>query len=444
MDMKQAKQQIIRILEEQQVALSSQELLSLLGEDTNIRSVRRWLSELVADNRIVRVGRGPMTRYQREKRIASNFVFSEQAGHAIEMVNQPLIHRVPVSYNMDWFESYVPNKSRYLSSADIDSLRQQGARNEADEAAGTYARHVYNRLLIDLSYNSSRLEGNTYSLLDTEKLVLEGLAVQGKLDEEKIMILNHKETIRYLVDAALKITIDYDHVCTIHYLLSDGLVAAKYAGHVRDHGVRISQSVYIPYEHPDKLELQLQKLCEKATRIHEPFEQSVFLLVNIAYLQPFIDVNKRTSRLCANIPLIKDNYVPLSFNDVDKDDYTAAMLAIYELNNVRPLVELYKYSYQRTCQQYAATVESLGFDEVRVRYRSERRELIAKIISKQLIGKELEMFIEKQSLAIPEAERVDFIDDLQEDLTYISPAKIAGLGVSLAELNEWLKLKNKE
>jgi len=97
-------------------------------------------------------------------------------------------------------------------------------------------------------------------------------------------------------------------------------------------------------------------------------------------LQAFIDVNKRTARLAANIPLIKGNLVPLAFSDVRVDDYMLAMIAIYELQDVRPLVDLYVYSYMRTCAAYDSTVKAMGFDEVRVRYRQQRREVAREVI----------------------------------------------------------------
>jgi len=300
-------------------------------------------------------------------------------------------------------------------------------------------------LLIDLSYNSSRLEGNTYSLLDTERLIFEGVSVAGKLDEEKIMILNHKEAIRHLVDQASMIQIDENEIFTLHYLLADGLILAKYAGKVRDHSVRIGQSTYFPYAHSAKLISQLKLITDKANNIVDPFEQSVFLLVHIAYLQAFADVNKRTARLSANIPLIKHNYVPLSFNAVEKDDYTKAMIAIYELNEVRPLVELYIASYLRTCMQYTATMESFGFDEVRVHYRNLRRELLHDIIAKQLTSKDLQTFIELQAKnKIKTADRKKFIKTIEEDLHEISPTRIVGIGISMSQLNSWLKKREND
>ena len=207
-------------------------------------------------------------------------------------------------------------------------MNTEGQRGIDNNSAGAYAKKIYHRLLIDLSYNSSRLEGNTYSLLDTERLIFEGAARADKLDEEKIMILNHKEAIRHLVDGAPKIQIDFNEICTLHYLLSDGLITPPHSGNIRDSGVRIGGSTYIPLENKIEIERLLYLICEKAQIIQDPFECSLFLLTHIAYLQPFIDVNKRTSRLSANIPLITHNLVPLSFNDVEKEDYNTAIRSL--------------------------------------------------------------------------------------------------------------------
>lgn len=284
------------------------------------------------------------------------------------------MQRDPVTYNETWLAEYQPNQTYYLNSNLRRQMEAQGQRVTDHEPAGTYARKIYNRLLIDLSYNSSRLEGNTYSLLDTEKLIIEGINVSSKLDEEATMILNHKEAIRYLVENANPIQTEYNEILTLHFLLSDGLVSSKYAGKLRDYGVRIGASCYSPLENQLALEKQLHKTCNVAAKIIHPYEQSFFLLVHIAYLQAFADVNKRTSRLSANIPLIKNNLVPLSFNDIDKDDYISAMISIYEINDV--------------------TIEAIGFDKIRVRYREQRRRIVAEIISQKLVGPALKEYVE--------------------------------------------------
>src|SRR5690606_34031665 len=120
----------------------------------------------------------------------------------------PLYTRPPVTYSEEWVGSYEPNRSFYLTGAQREALHRQGKRTGVHGQAGTYIRKIYNRLLIDLSYNSSRLEGNTYTPADTERLVLKGIGAEGKLREEQVMILNHKEAIRYLAQDPARLSLN--------------------------------------------------------------------------------------------------------------------------------------------------------------------------------------------------------------------------------------------
>lgn len=422
------------------------QLLKNLGDGFSERSVRRWLMELIQAGEVERFGQKRSTTYQATQgkplqNAPSSTVFSANNQRLVNDVRRPLFERKPVGYNEEWIESYQPNRSFYLTGKQREELHNAGKRSKNEEPAGTYAHHIFNRLLIDLSYNSSRLEGNTYSLLDTERLLFQGATAEGKLDEEKIMILNHKEAIRFLVDNAASIDVSLQTILSIHYLLADGLVEPQYAGKVRDHGVRIGGSSYIPFEEKRTLEKQLKQIIRKAEAIKDPFEQSFFLLIHLSYLQPFSDVNKRTARLCANIPLIKLNYVPQSFNDVSREDYTSAIIAIYELQKPDPLAELYIYSYQSTCIQYDATIKAIGYDEIRVQYRRERRDLLREIILMKLTGSSLKkhaaLFTSKH---IPLELRIAFIEDLEEDLEQLDLSRIAGLDITPDDLKAWQQL----
>ena len=436
------KRLLLQLLQEQGQALSLAQILSYLGDDSPERTVRRWLQEFVQLGLAEKQGQKKSTQYRaRVSASHATEIFSQASLVSLAYVNQPLFKRSPKSYHFEWLEAYQPNITFYLSVQQREHLKSLGQRDHSHDIAGTYARKIYHRLLIDLSYHSSRLEGNTYSRLDTEKLVIEGVENPLKLDEEKVMILNHKEAIRYLVDNIAKIVLDEDAIYTLHYLLSEGLVLVSYSGKVRDHAVRVSSSTYITLEGVAPLQNQLKIICEKARKILDPYEQSFFLLTHIAYLQAFSDVNKRTSRLSANISLIKNNLVPLSFNDINKDDYISAILSVYELNDTGPLSELYVFSYERTCQEYSATLDVLGFDEVRIRYRRERREIMRYIILNQLKGNILTDYIAQQALAVvPENLQKDFIDDIKEDLQHISPVRIAGLGITTEDLRKWLDI----
>ncbi len=435
---------LLEVLDDQSRSLGLPEVLALLPAGFSERTVRRWLAEFVDEGRVVRTGRRRATRYRTSRADADTGVFSPAALEAVGHVRRPLFARTPVSYNFDWFDSYDPNSTSYFGQAKLAALAQQGRRRFDQWPAGTYARQIHNRLLIDLSYNSSRLEGNTYSLLDTERLILEGTKADGKLDEEMVMILNHKEAIRHLVDNAARLEVAYDEICTLHYLLSDGLVPVSYAGKIRDHGVRVGGSTYVPLENEDMLLRQLSRVAEKAAAIANPYEQSLFVLVHIAYLQAFSDVNKRTSRLCANIPLIRHNRVPLSFNMIDKDDYASAMIAVYELNDCQPMAELYYASYLRTCHEYDATTEAMGFDEIRVRYRQQRRDAVGTIVNEELTGPAVDEFLAQAVQAIPREHRDPFIEDAKEDLDALSPYRIVGLAVSQRQLQHYLAVSGRE
>jgi len=224
--------------------------------------------------------------------------------------------------------------------------------------------------------------------------------------------------------------------------MPDNLVEWKHSGKVRDHTVRIGGSTYIPIEGQRNLQKQLERIITKASLIINPHEQSLFLLIHLSYLEAFSDVNKRTARLAANIPLIPRNLVPCSFNDIERDDYISVMIAIYEFQEVTPIIDLYVYSYLRTCQAYDATVRDVKFDALRVRYRQQRRAITREIITKRLVGDLMLHYIDiSLASCIPQSDFNDVKEDILEDLNRMDSISIAGLGISQEELALWLKIR---
>jgi len=220
------KMALLRELQDREVPLGIYELLEHLPKNFAERSVRRWLSQLADGNFIEKTGQKRATKYQMPApsfRLIeeSEQVFSEGSLSAIAKVRRPLNQRDYLSYKDSWIEKYIPNRTFYLPFKIRADLLRAGKRAKNNEPAGTYAHRIFNRLLIDLSYNSSRLEGNTYSLLETEKLLLDGTGAPGRSEEEKIMILNHKEAIRYLVTSAAKLQITVETLYKIHFFLSE-------------------------------------------------------------------------------------------------------------------------------------------------------------------------------------------------------------------------------
>jgi Fic family protein len=420
--------------------------------DVPDRTLRNWLHALVEEGIVESRGERKGRRYRlRDRREAGPAAvsahgpiptnpspFSAESQEVIKRVEAPLYTRTPATYREDWLQAYVPNKSAYLTSQRREELRALGKRAPIYGQAGTYIQKIYHRLLIDLTFNSSRLEGNTYTLIDTERLLLQGAAAPGKPNAERIMILNHKEAIDYLVRHVNVPQSDETTIRTLHYLLADSLVAPGAAGQIRADSIRVSGTTYAPIDGRDRLTRLLLSLLERARAISDPFEQSFFLLVHISYLQAFIDVNKRTARLASIIPLIRGDYAPQSFVEVDQDAYLKATIAVYEINEVGPLADLYAWSYRRSCQRYDTTVQVVGFDEIAALYRQSRRALVADLVRAKVPSGEVARWINAHVPASVEPQHLEkFVSDVLAELENLDASRIGGLGITRQELEAW-------
>ena len=307
--------------------------------------------------------------------------------------------RAPIGYQREFLDGYTPGVTQYLMESLRRHLHELGRTPDSQRPAGTYARGILNRLLIDLSWSSSRLEGNTYSLLDTKELIEHGNAAPGKDAKETQMILNHKAAIELLVDSAEEIGVNRYTITNLHALLADNLLdQPAYAGRLRETPIGISASSYIPTAIPQLISEMFELLLTKAAAIRDPFEQSLFLMVQLPYLQPFVDVNKRTSRLAANISLIKSNLVPLSFIDVSESVYIDGLIGVYEHTRVELLRDVFVWAYERSCRRYKTVRDSLPEpDRFRLNYRDALIEVVGEIIRRGLKPTEEDI----DALAVP-------------------------------------------
>lgn len=299
----------------------------------------------------------------------------------VKALRAPLGTRTPVGYESRFVEHYTPNQSSLLPAQLAKDLFTAG-RSQGQQPAGTYAREVLEQLLIDLSWSSSRLEGNNKSLLDTRELFERGEQAGGALDEDTLMLLNHKNAIEYMVDAVPTEGITVSGIVDLQAkLMKDLLKDSRDIGSIRRRVVNIEGSVYSPSHIPALLDETLQSIVDKVRHIRNPVEAAFFLWVNLAYLQPFADGNKRTSRLSANMPLLLYNCAPLSFLDVERTDYATAMLGVYEQRNVAAAVELFEFIYRRSIQKYSVLRASLAApDPLRARYRQSLNELMQFVV----------------------------------------------------------------
>jgi hypothetical protein len=423
------------------------------------RTLQRWLARLVEEGRLTKKGRGPSTRYlvnsggievrpstaQIKLRAHATEVehyvpITAEAASIKQAVRQPIHNRKPISYDRSFLDRYEPNVSHYLSTQTRDELMEIGRAQENNLPAGTYAKQILNRILIDLSWNSSRLEGNTYSLLETERLLELGEATEGKEAHETQMILNHKAAIELFVEQAEEIGFNRYTILNLHALLADNLLPdSRNCGRLRRRGVGIGGTVYNPLEIPQLIEECFEQILEKAEAISDPFEQSFFSMVHLPYLQPFEDVNKRVSRLAANIPFIRHNLCPLSFVDVPKQAYVDGLLGIYELNRIELFRDVFLWAYQRSCAKYSAVRESLGEpDDFRLRYRSAIGYAISDIVSQRMDKKTAAKFIRNRTVQdVPKQDQARFSEIVETELSNLHEGNIARYKLRPSQFDEW-------
>lgn len=357
------------------------------------RTLQRHLAHLVKNEKLVPVDRARARRYRlvvptemaaaQAGRTEPAIPLSPQGSDVRASVRRPIEQRTPVGYVRKFLNGYVPNRTAYLPKSLRDKLHQMGRAPVADHRAGTYARQILNRLMIDLSWASSRLEGNTYNRLDTQNLIEFGREAEGKDRLEAQMILNHKAAIEMLVDQADEIGFNPYTIRNLHALLADNLLPDPAAGgRVRRIDVGIGDSVFHPLAIPQQIDAFFGMLLDKAAAIEDAFEQAFFVMVQLPYLQPFEDVNKRVSRLAANIPLIRQNLAPLSFVDVPRSEYIEGTLGVYELNRIELLRDVFVWAYERSCRRYTVIRDVLPEpDPLRLRFRELLQQVVAEIVT---------------------------------------------------------------
>jgi hypothetical protein len=260
---------------------------------------------------------------------------------------------------------------------------------------------------------------------------------EGKDAFETQMILNHKAAIEYLVGDD-RLTTDTGTVIALHALLSDGLLSDPLAGgRVRWRAVDIGGSVYRPIALPQRLEELFGIVMAMAADITDPFEQAFFLMVHLPYLQPFEDVNKRVSRLAANIPLMRHNLCPLSFIDVPATVYVDGLLGVYELQRIELLRDVFVWAYERSCQQYVAVRQQLvPPDTFRLRFRKELGTAVKAIVQGGLPLDDTRI-AQVTPDTVPEADRPRFARQVREEFASLHEGNAVRFGLGALELAAW-------
>jgi hypothetical protein len=442
---------ILSVLKQFPEGASLEQIQAAAGLDIDVRQLQRRMSNLCELGTIQRRGKTRSIRYHLP--VALNleeepetyqkvyFLTLSEAGEAIkEMVSLPEAQRIPVGYNQQFLQSYRPNVDFYLSVEDRKQLAKLGQTNAFSvQQAGTYAKQVLQRLLIDLSWNSSRLEGNTYSLLETERLIELGRAAEEKSATDTQMILNHKEAIEFIVQSADEIGYNRYTILNLHALLSYNLlIDPASSGRIRSKPVGIKRSVYTPLAMPPLIEAMFELILHKVSQIKDPFEQAFFMMVHLPYLQPFDDVNKRTSRLAMNIAFNRYNLSPLSFIDVPHKLYMQGLLGVYELNRVELLKDIFIWAYARSAMKYAAIQQTVGEpDPFRMKYRSEIKEAVKKIVTENHNRDNAINAIASKAQPLPVADQTQFIAVVETELLNLHDGNFARYWIKPSEYILW-------
>ena len=261
---------------------------------------------------------------------------------------------------------------------------------------------------------------------------------QGKAAIETQMILNHKTAIELLVENADALGLNRHTILNLHSALSENLLPNPGdEGRIRQHAVEIGKSVYRPLSVPVQISEMLDMVLDKARQIADPFEQSFFVMVHLPSLQPLADVNKRTSRLAANLPLIRANLCPLTFLDVPEQAYSRAILGMYEMTRVELLRDLYVWAYERSTQEYLAIKQDVAEpDPIRLAYRDVIKQTIRSVVTH---AEEDPISVIRRGVAerVIEADRENVEALIIEELRRLHEGVLARYGLRSSEFAAW-------
>ena len=437
-------------------AMSVSEIAAAVPEDMPRRTLQARIAAMVSNSRLVAEGTGRATRYrvprdvdagaviiagrpQVHAQVRVDPVLSDTGAAIREHVTQPTTQRKPVGYQQAFLDGYHPDRP-YLSPEDRELLHRLGRTSMPRQPAGTHARQVRARLLVDLSWNSSRLEGNTYSLLDTQRLLDLGGEATGKTRDDARMILNHRAAIEFLLDENAEVEFNRHTICSLHALLSRDLLPDPGApGRLRMNIVGIEGSSFEPLAVPQRIEECFDRILARLREIDDPFEQAFFAMVQLPYLQPFEHVNKRLSRVAANIPLIRANLAPLSFSQVPRSLYIEGVLGVYELNRVELLRDVFLHAYRRSAVRYVAVSESMDPDGgLRLQHRQALSDIVRAVV-KGRMGRiaAARHIAEYARLRVDHHEQPWFLESAQWELLGLHEHNCVLHGLMPADVDAW-------
>ena len=307
-----------------------------LMETPSGSTVKRLLSAAVKEGNIETVGRGPSTKYRLTPQAHVTMPL-DLATYFDKDIDERVVQE---SFNFDLIREVLP-KVEIFTREELSVLfaaQKEFEKNTEGMTELEYHKEM-ERLGVDLSWKSSQIEGNTYSLLETERLLKDKQTASGKTKEEAIMLLNHKDALDFVLDVP-----DYLKELSVHRIEDIHSILTKELGvdrNIRHRRVGITGTNYRPLDNEFQIREALEDTCTLVNGKDNVFEKALLTLVLLSYIQAFVDGNKRTARITSNAILIANGYCPISFRTVDSIDYKKAMLMFYEQNNIAAFKKIF-------------------------------------------------------------------------------------------------------
>nr|MBI1229629.1 cell filamentation protein Fic [Cytophagales bacterium] len=327
--------ELIELIKNKKVA-SSKEVYESVSDSISYATVKRILSKLIKENFLTKKGKGKSTKYFISPTYEILYPVDIDNYYKKEIDER----EIKETFNLQLIPETLKTCSLFTENElnQLNLLQKQFEKNILQLSEIEFKKE-FERLAIDLSWKSSQIEGNTYSLLETERLLKEKETAAGKTKEEAIMLLNHKEAIDFIVENPdYLIPLSVSKIQDIHSLLVKELGVDK---NIRKRRVGISGTNYRPLDNEFQIMEALWNMCELVNSKESVFEKALLLLVLISYIQPFVDGNKRTARIVSNAVLMNYKHCPISFRTVDSVEYKKAMLLFYEQNNISIFKEIF-------------------------------------------------------------------------------------------------------
>jgi len=326
---------------------SSKQIDTGLDNTFGYATIKRTLQDLVAENFITISGRGKSTKYDVSqtyeliRKINVEEYFQKEIDDRViqDQFNHSLIKEI-----LSTAVLFTEGELNHLTK-----LQNQYKENISKLTEAEYKKEL-ERLAIDLSWKSSQIEGNTYSLLESERLLKDKEAAIGKTKDEATMLLNHKVALDFIINHPTYVKrLSLSGIEDIHSLLVKDLDIDR---NIRRNKVGISGTNYKPLDNEFQIKEALGELCELVNKQENVFAKALFVLVLISYIQAFADGNKRTARIISNAILMNNNYCPISFRTVDSIDYKKAMLIFYEQNNISAFKKIFIDQFEFAVKTY--------------------------------------------------------------------------------------------